>query len=40
MDRETREGWPLLTIETEVNGDSKSRKEGVPKRFFVLPWLL
>ncbi len=21
--RETREGWPLLTDETEVNGDSK-----------------
>jgi hypothetical protein len=21
-DRETREGWPLLTAETEVNGDS------------------
>jgi hypothetical protein len=20
--RETREGWPLLTVETEVNGDS------------------
>jgi hypothetical protein len=20
---ETREGWPLLTVETEVNGDSK-----------------
>ncbi len=23
MTRETREGWPLLTVETEVNGDSK-----------------
>jgi hypothetical protein len=22
--RETREGWPLLTVETVVNGDSKS----------------
>ncbi len=22
--RETRDGWPLLTVETEVNGDSKS----------------
>ncbi len=22
--RETREGWPLLTVEIEVNGDSKS----------------
>ncbi len=21
--RETREGWPLLNVETEVNGDSK-----------------
>jgi hypothetical protein len=21
---ETREGWPLLIVETEVNGDSKS----------------
>jgi hypothetical protein len=25
--RETREGWPLLTFETEVNGDSKSTNE-------------
>ncbi len=25
--RETREGWPLLTVETEVNGDSKSTNE-------------
>ncbi len=25
--RETREGWPLLTIETEVNGDSKRTNE-------------
>jgi hypothetical protein len=32
---ETREGWPLLTVETEVNGDSKSTNEkGVP------PWLV
>jgi hypothetical protein len=22
--RETREGWPLQTVETEMNGDSKS----------------
>ncbi len=22
--RETREGWPMLIVETEVNGDSKS----------------
>ncbi len=28
--RETREGWPLLTVETEVNGDSKSTNERVP----------
>jgi hypothetical protein len=26
-------GWPLLTVDTEVNGDSKSTHEGV------LPWL-
>ncbi len=25
--RETRKGWPLLTVETEVNGDSKSTNE-------------
>jgi hypothetical protein len=25
--RETREGWPLLTVETEVNGDSRSTNE-------------
>ncbi len=28
--RETREGWPLLTVETKVNGDSKSRNERTP----------
>ncbi len=28
--RETREGWPLLTVETEVNGDSKSTNEKGP----------
>ncbi len=22
--RETREGWPLLSVETDVDGDSKS----------------
>jgi hypothetical protein len=50
--RETREGWPLLTVETEVNGDSKSTKESGPslvglqglvvpvQEIFVLPWLL
>jgi hypothetical protein len=26
--RETGEGWPLLTVETEANGDSKSTNEG------------
>ncbi len=30
MDRETREGWPLLTVETEKNGDSKSTNERGP----------
>ncbi len=28
--RETREGWPLLTVENEVNGDSKSRNKRAP----------
>ncbi len=28
--RETREGWPLLTVGTEVNGDSKSTIERDP----------
>jgi hypothetical protein len=28
--RETREGWPLLTVETEVNEDSKSTNEWGP----------
>ncbi len=32
--RETRVGWPPLTVATEVNGDSKSTKKGV------LPWLV
>ncbi len=29
--RETREGWPLLTVENEANGDSRSTwyKKGV-----------
>ncbi len=27
---EPREGWPLLTVETEVNGDSKSTNESGP----------
>ncbi len=29
-DRETREGWSLLTVETEVNEDSRSTNEMVP----------
>jgi hypothetical protein len=28
--RETREGWPLLTVESEANGDSKSTSERDP----------
>ncbi len=32
--RETREGWHLLTVETEVNGDSRIQMKGV------LPWLV
>jgi hypothetical protein len=52
IDTEDREGWPLLSVETEVNGDSKSTNERGPslvgllgfscryKRFFILPWLL
>ncbi len=28
--RETIEWWPLLNVETEVNGDSKSSKERGP----------
>jgi hypothetical protein len=28
--RETREVWPLLTVETEVNGNSKSTNERGP----------
>ncbi len=47
-----REGKPLLTVETEANGDLWSTNEGGPslvrllgsscqyKRFFILPWLL
>ncbi len=30
VSRETREGWSLLTVETEVNGDSKSTNERGP----------
>ncbi len=28
--RETREVWPLLTVETEANGDKKSKNEKGP----------
>ncbi len=28
--RETREGWPKLTVETEANGDSRSTYERGP----------
>jgi hypothetical protein len=49
--RETREGWPLLAVETEVNGNSKRTNERSPflvgslglrcwQEIFVLPWLL
>jgi hypothetical protein len=48
--KETRDGWPLLSVETEVNGDSKSSNEKFLVRFiglvlpvqenFVLFWLL
>jgi hypothetical protein len=33
---ETREGWPLLTVETEANGDLKS----IQQMKGVLPWLV
>jgi hypothetical protein len=28
--RETREGWPLLAVETEVNGNSKRTNDRGP----------
>jgi hypothetical protein len=34
--RENREGWPLLTVKTEANGDSMSTNE---KGFF-LGWFV
>ncbi len=52
MEEVTREGWPLLTVETEVNGVSKRANERGPflvgslgfivpiQEIFVLPWLL
>jgi hypothetical protein len=51
-DKRDKRGWPLLTVETEANGDSKSTNERgsflgwfvglvVPvQEIFVLPWLL
>jgi hypothetical protein len=36
--RETKEGWLLLTVETDVNGESKSTNER--GKIFVLPWQL
>jgi hypothetical protein len=34
--RETREGWPLLTVKTELNGDSKRTNDrGLP---WLVPW--
>jgi hypothetical protein len=30
IDTEDREGWPLLSVETEVNGESKSTNERGP----------
>jgi hypothetical protein len=46
--KETREGWPLLTVETEANGDLWITNEGGPSLVrgagiienFILPWLL
>jgi hypothetical protein len=34
VSRETREGWPLQTVETEVNGDSRVQMKRV------LHWLV
>jgi hypothetical protein len=36
--RETREGWPLPTVETEVNGDSKRIDER--GRWVVFGWFV
>ncbi len=35
--RETREGWPLLTVETEANGDSWSTNDRDPS-FWLVRW--
>jgi hypothetical protein len=48
---ETRRGWPLLTVESERKGDSKSTHKRSPflvvlllvvpvQETFILPWLL
>ncbi len=37
--RDTREGWPLLTVETEANGDSTSTYERGPFLVGSLGWL-
>ncbi len=37
LHRETREGWPLLTVETEVNGDSKNTNGRSPS-LVVVHW--
>ncbi len=35
--RETREGWPLLTVDAKVNGDSRSTNERGPS---ILGWFI
>jgi hypothetical protein len=34
--RENREGWPMLTVETEANGDSRSTYQRGPSLFVSL----
>ncbi len=34
--RETREGWPLLTVETDTNGDCQSTNESGPSQIGLL----
>jgi hypothetical protein len=36
MQRYSREGWPLLTVENEVNGDSRVQMKGVIP--MLVPW--
>jgi hypothetical protein len=33
QNKETREEWPLLTVVSEVNGDSKRKNERGPSVF-------